>query len=251
MLNKGLKMQFRPNYDLIRAWEDSDRAFSDLYHAPYVAIFECNGKTLVYMCDKHDANISFDMVDACFNCLGLANPDVLLTEFANAGREMTQRQFQVNTLAYAAGVASKHNVPVVLADLSDNQMLDVLRSRYPMRKFSVKDLGRFLSGPMRFRGEDGEMGIAINMFGRDRFMLDNIAMALNKYNVVFAIFGSGHYEQQRLALIDMLGEPKYITKIPNMRGEFDSKNIKEEKLVDFKIGETINDTVKAGQSSGR
>ena len=27
--------------------------------------------------------------------------------------------------------------------------------------------------------------------------------------------------------------------------------VKEEKLVDFKIGETINDTVKAGQSSGR
>lgn len=244
-------MQFKPNYDLIQAWEDADRAFSDLYHAPYVAIFERDGKILVYMCDKHDANISFDMVDACFKKFGLGRPDVLLTEFSNSGREMTPRQFQVNTLAYAAGVAAKHDIPAVLADLSDKQMLEVLHRQYPTRKFTEKDLGRFLCGPMRSRGEDGEMGIAINMFGRDRFMLDNIAAALNKYNVVFAIFGSGHYEQQRLALIDMLGEPKYITKIPNMRGEFDSKNIKEEKLVDFKIGETVYDTNKTCQNSGR
>lgn len=244
-------MQFKANHDLIRAWEDTDKSFRKLYCAPYVAVFEKNGKTLVYMCDRHDANISFDMVDVCFDSLELPKPNILLTEFRNDGREMTTRQFQVNTLAYAAGVASKHNVPVVLADLSDEQMLAVLHAQYPNRSFIADDLGDFLSGPMRSRGEKGEMGIAINMFGRDRFMLDNIAAALNKYDVVFGIFGSGHYEQQRLALIDMLGEPKYICRFQNMRGDFDAKNIKTEKLVDFTIGEINYDTIKKSQNQGR
>ena len=93
-------------------------------------------------------------------------------------------------------------------------MLGVLRAKYPNRTFEQQDLDDVLrTAPMRSNGEKGEMNIALNLFGRNRFMLDNIAVALNKYNVVFAIFGAGHYEEQRLALIDMMGQPKYITKI--------------------------------------
>ena len=71
-------------------------------------------------------------------------------------------------------------------------------------------------------------------------MLQNIATALNKYDVVFAIFGSGHFESQRLALIDMMGKPKYITNVPSARGDFDGLKINPIKLIDFAPFQTIN-----------
>lgn len=244
-------MSFKPNYELLKSWDETDKSFHKLYPAPYVSVFEKDGKTLIYMCDSHGANESFDMVDACFGKLGLAHPDILLTEFEHDGREMTSRQFQVNSLAYAAGVAAQENVPVVFADLSKEEMLGVLRAKYPNRTFEQQDLDDVLrTAPMRSNGEKGEMNIALNLFGRNRFMLDNIAAALNKYNVVFAIFGAGHYEEQRLALIDMMGQPKYITKIPNARGDFSKANIQQVKLVDFQSRGQLNDTDKTCQNSG-
>lgn len=244
-------MPFKPNYDLLQHWDDADKAFAQLYRPPYVAVFEKDGKTLVYMCDNHGANESFDMVDACFGALDLPRPDVLLTEFENQGREMTARQFQVNSLAYAAGIAAKADVPVVFADLSQEQMLGVLRGRWPNQTFTDKDLHNILStAPMRSNGEKGEMSMALNMYGRDRFMLDNIAVAMNQYNVVFAIFGAGHYEEQRQALQEMLGEPRYITKIPNGRDDFSKIKIRQLKLVDFQEKGMINDTDKTFQNTG-
>lgn len=225
-------MQFKPNFDLLEAWEDAQR----MYPGAYVALFEKNGKTLVYMCDRHGENESFDMVDFCFKSGKFKQPDILITEFENAGREVGKHESQTNTLIYAAAVASKQNIPVVFADLSHKEKQDVLQAHYPNYVFDESVVRKILrTAPMRSSGEFGEMGGTLNKFGRDKFMLENIATALNKYDTVFAIFGSGHYESQRLALIDMMGEPKYIGKIPNARGEFDEKDIKPIKLVDFKI----------------
>ncbi|MCL2887968.1 MAG: TraB/GumN family protein [Elusimicrobia bacterium] len=49
---------------------------------------------------------------------------------------------------------------------------------------------------------------------RDLFMLENITAALNKYKTVFAVFGEGHYVDQRQALENMLGKPEYIWEVP-------------------------------------
>lgn len=224
-------MQLKPNFDLLQAWEDAEK----LKHYPCVAVFEKDGKTLVYMCDDHGANKSFDMVDMCMKSGMYPRPEVLLTEFENSGRDITNDMFQKNSLMYAAAVATQQNIPVVFADLSDEQMLSVLRVQYPNRTFESADLTKVLrAGPIRSNGEFGEMGIVLNKYGRDKFMLQNIAAALNKYNVVFGIFGAGHFESQRLALIDMMGEPKYVEKIANTRSDFSDINIKPIKLIDFK-----------------
>ena len=45
---------------------------------------------------------------------------------------------------------------------------------------------------------------------RSRFMLQNIAAALNQYDVVFAEMGAGHYMDLVLALEKMLGDPQVI-----------------------------------------
>ena len=225
-------MQFKPNFDLIAAWEDAQR----MYCGAYIALFEKDGKTLVYMCDVHGENESFDMVDYCFKSGKFKQPDILITEFENAGREVGKHMAQTNTLIYAAAVAEKQNIPVVFADLSHKEKQDVLQVYYPDRVFDENVVRKILrTEPMRSAGELGEMGGTLNKFGRDKFMVENIAVALSKYDVVFAIFGSGHYESQRLVLIDMMGEPRYIGKIPNVRGEFVEKDIKPIKLVNFKI----------------
>ncbi|MBQ8473646.1 MAG: hypothetical protein IJ500_02170 [Alphaproteobacteria bacterium] len=226
-------MQLKPNFDLLQAWEDAEKQ----KHYPCVAVFEKDGKTLVYMCDKHGANKSFDMVDMCMKSGMYPRPDVLLTEFENSGRDVMPGMMQNNSLMYAAAVATQQNIPVVFADLSDEQMLNVLRVQYPNRIFESADLTKVLrAGPIRSNGEFGEMGIALNKYGRDKFMLQNIATALNKYDVVFAIFGSGHFVSQRLALIDMMGIPKYITDMPNTRGDFYGLKINPIKLIDFETG---------------
>ena len=49
-----------------------------------------------------------------------------------------------------------------------------------------------------------------DFYGRDPFMLKNIAAALNRYDIVYAAFGEGHYRSHRKVLEDMLGKPTYI-----------------------------------------
>lgn len=59
-----------------------------------------------------------------------------------------------------------------------------------------------------------QISVDEDKLGRDPFMLQNIAAALNKYKVVFAVFGGGHYDVQRKALENMLGKPEYIWEVP-------------------------------------
>ena len=76
-------------------------------------------------------------------------------------------------------------------------------------------------GPFTKKGIYNFYANEIDRYGRDPFMVKNIASALNKYNTVFfATFGHGHYCSQRLILEDMLGQPEYIDEVPNIRGDF-------------------------------
>ena len=46
---------------------------------------------------------------------------------------------------------------------------------------------------------------------RSVFMLENIAAALNQYQVVFSEMGAAHFIDIHKALEKMLGKPRYIT----------------------------------------
>ena len=230
-------MQFKPNFDLIRMWGDIKEMS---VRGPFVAVFKRGDKTLIYMGDKHSYNESFDMVDMCFaNDFGY-KPDVLLTEMENDGyeRKMGPHGIQANTLAYAAVVAKKHDIPVVFADLSDAQSVNILQSFRPNEKIDVDFLDNLLRNtiPNAHGNELEKLHAEFDKYGRDTFMVQNIAAALNKYNTVFCIFGTGHYAQQQLALEDMMGKPEYITKIKNMRGDFSGIKVEPIKLCSFNLG---------------
>ncbi len=236
-------MQFKPNFDLLRDWASAEKSIKFASTSAYVAIFRRDDKTLVYMCDRHGENISFNMVDMCFADDFGVKPDVLLTEIENTGfeRKFNWHGYQSNTLVYAAGIAAQRNIPVVFSDLSDLQYVDVINCGFPDNKITTIDLDRVLSSEPNMNGNLlQQMSSYLNVMGRDRFMLRNIAAALNRYDTVFAIFGVGHYEDQRLVLEDMLGKPEYITRIKNMRGDFSNVKIEPIKLCDFK-GEGTND----------
>ena len=232
-------MQFKPNFDLLRYWPDAEHARDFASNTAFVAIFKRDNKTLVYMCDRHCYNISFNMVDMCFADDFGYKPDVLLTEMPNAGfeRRFNWHGVQDNTLAHAAVVAMKKNVPVVFSDLSDEQIVKVINAGFPDNQITSDDLHKVFSsgGPYPNGNMWQKMSAHVDMYGRDRFMLQNIAAALNKYDTVFAIFGSGHYESQRLVLEDMMGKPEYITKMKNMRGDFSDVKIEPIKLCEFEV----------------
>ena len=232
-------MLFKPNFDLLVGWADTVRAKDFASNSAFIAVFKRDNKTLVYMCDIHSHNISFNMVDMCFSDDFGIKPDVLLTEIENAGyeRKLGWHGLQDNTLAYASAVAAKNKVPVVFADLSDDQMIDVLKSGFPEREITNEEVHKALrAGPSKKDGDIyNQMCDYLGQMGRDRFMLENIAVALNKYDTVFVIFGTGHYEKQRLVLEDMMGKPEYITRIKNMRGDFSDVKIEPIELCKFDI----------------
>jgi len=239
VFTKGLTMQFKPNFDLLREWCDAEHARNFASNTAFVAVFRRDGKTLVYMCDRHCYNISFNMVDMCFNDDFGIKPDVLLSEIPNAGfeKQFSWHGLQDNTLAYAAAMAARRGIPVVFADLSDDEIVSVINQGFPNNQITDKDLGKvFSSGGPNSKGSlYQQMSFYVDMFGRDRFMLENIATALNKYDTVFVIFGIGHYEAQRLVLEDMMGKPEYITRIKDLRGGFSDMKIQPVKLCDFKF----------------
>lgn len=232
-------MQFKPNFDLLRDWASAEKSIKFASNSAYVAIFRRDDKTLVYMCDRHGENISFNMVDMCFAKDFDYKPDVLLTEIPNAGFEkrFNWHGLQDNTLAHAAAVATKLDIPIVFSDLSDDELVNVINQGFSDNQITADDLNKVFGsgGPFPDGNRYQRMSAYVDFYGRDRFMLKNIAAALDKYDTVFAIFGIGHYEVQRLVLEDMMGKPEYITKIKNVRGDFSGVQIKPVKLCDFKF----------------
>ncbi|MBD5388755.1 TraB/GumN family protein [bacterium] len=229
-------MFFKPNFDLYR-FQDDVSSHLTIPRSPFVAVFRRGGKTLVYLCDRHRINRSFDMVDWVFDQSSLPRPDVFLVEKENdhPGNVGTCND---NSMFYAAARATERDIPVVFADLSEDQMLAVLAARFPGVNFSSRRLHQILKGgPIRSRGVDGEMDIDLNRYGRDKFMMENIAAALNQYDTVWGIFGAGHFRAQESMLTDMLGAPEYMDRIPNMRRDFGRMEIKPIKLIDFDMGD--------------
>lgn len=214
---KKTEIFFKPNFNLLGKIKVTDK------EQPYVAIYRRGNKTLVYMADFHGEKKSWDMVDWCFSENFKIKPDVLITEFEHTGRRLTNSP--TNTLEHAAFVAERHNIPVVLSDLSDDEKLAVLGDGA-----NTEYLNKVSHSEPKFDGNDLEKaGAKLNRYGRNPFMLQNIATALNKYDTVFVIFGEGHLREQYDALKDMFGAlPEYITEFPeNTKTEYgkDKKDI--------------------------
>ncbi len=216
-------MKLKPNFDLLGVLAKN---FKSDMRPPYVAVFKVGNKTLVYMADAHDANKSYDMIDWCFDGDKFPRPDVMLVEFENVGREFKyNHSFNAYSLAYAAVRAAKANIPVVFADLSEEQMMRAVNavSGQPITSDGLSDV-------LHLRADDALIG-ALSV-ARDTFMIKNIIAALEKYDVVWAIFGAGHYQEQKPVLIDMLGEPEYKRNIPNMRMDCAGIEVKPIVLID-------------------
>ncbi len=229
-------MQFKPNFDLLCSWDKAEKIANFVDSSPFVAVFKSNNKTLVYMADDHGLNISFDMLDHCLGDEFGIKPDVFLIEMENAGFEhkCRARGFQVNTLAYAAVRAVQKHIPIVFADLSEEEMVKIVQGGFPDKKIDSDDVHRALrNGPNPNGGVYRDMWEYLKL-RRDKFMVENITTALNKYDTVFVMFGSGHYTVQRLFLEDMMGKPEYITRFKNMRGDFSDIKIEPIKLCEFK-----------------
>ena len=213
-------MQFKPKLDLLKYYDEVEQ--KGFNNPPYVAIYRSGNKTLVYMADRHAKEVSWNMVDWCFSKKFGLRPDILLTEFENVGRKfddpvLIEAKAELNTLAHAAFVAAKHKVPVVLSDLSASEMMSVIGIK------EKRDLHEVLRVSPNSNGSDlQKMGAKLNKEGRNPFMVQNIAAALNKYDTVFCIFGEGHFREQRAVLDDMFGkEPdEFITEFPDMHTDF-------------------------------
>lgn len=209
-------MQFKPNVNLLNHYDNTlqDRSRKP----PYVAIYRLGKKTLVYMAERHVTESSWNMLEWCFSKKSGLRPDVLLTEFENVGRDLYRDdRTKKNTLSHATFVAAEHNVPVVLADLSESQMMDVMGTD------DKKYLHNSLQAGPNSKGNELQKSCAkLGILGRNPFMVQNIAAALNKYDTVFCIFGEGHFREQRAVLDDMFGkEPdEFITEFPDMHTDF-------------------------------
>lgn len=226
-------MQFKPNFDLLRT-TGSKELISIAGARLCVAIFHRENKTLVCMCDDHKANIAFDMSEMCLSDNFSIKPDVLLCEMENVGfeRKFSSHGYQDSDLTHAAGLAAKKNIPLVFMDLSREQMVGVVNSRFPNNQIADSDLHNILM-PNHMEQQHEQYIWLLQQ--RDRFMLQNIAAALNKWDSVFVIFGGAHFANQRLVLEDMMGKPEYITKIKNMRGDFSDVKIEPIKLCEFEM----------------
>jgi hypothetical protein len=77
-------MQFKPKVDLLVPDKNAFAPFGPTVFS-YISIFKKDKKTLVYLCDDHYTNISFDMADFCFSDNAPAKPDVGVVEYENAG----------------------------------------------------------------------------------------------------------------------------------------------------------------------
>ena len=229
-------MQFKPTFDVLRDPKNAVRP-ADVGGCG-IAVFRRGDKTLVYMLDHHWRNKAFDMVDMCFADDFGIKPDVLVAEMENDcyERKLIPQWFQHANPVHAIGVAAKKKIPVVFADLSPNQMVEVVNVGFPNNQITREGLSKVLNAQLNSDGDiNQQMHAYLCLNGRDRFMLQNIAEALNKYNNVFAIFGNMHYAMEYLVLEDMMGKPEYITKIKNMRGDFSDVKIEPIKLCEFEM----------------
>lgn len=288
----GGKHGLKADLSLLQTFEEAQRLAENQY-APYIALYKKDGKTLIYLATAHNLGITSNMVDYIF-----ANykPQVAVIEFERSGRHLDSLCSR-NEFVYSAQLATDAKIPVVFADLTEDDYNRILIAKDPQyyttyqalwmarnamfyeREFNSrttlsKELVSFEHhgynsefGPLMTEDEAKEWfkkhydidfdttsfseffssrdvtspsgksvfnlySQAGDLYGRDPFMLKNIEAALNKYNIVYAAFGEGHYRAHKKVLDDMMGEPEIILNEGfNRRHVCDAFKVNKEVLV--------------------
>ena len=120
------------------------------------------------------------------------------------------------TPAEAIALYAKRDHHAAWGELFTEKRLNAYFKKYYKQNFAETDFIRLYQDLMNIYPEkwvaktpfyrlNNAAGLA-----RSRFMLQNIAAALNQYDVVFAEMGAGHYMGLVLALEKMLGDPQVI-----------------------------------------
>lgn len=227
-------MQFKPNFNLLKSWDEVTDVIST--DKPYCAVYKKNGKTLVYIAAHHFSDNTLNLINFCFGGanISIPKPGVVVVE---REAENPIKSTDKDEAVYLAKLAIKNGADVVYADPPMAAMLYVLNNRNKTRNLTMDDLYKILHAKPAVNGNENErMGAELNMFCRNRFHLLNIAAALNKYDVVFCAFGEGHFREQSLVLEDMMGKPEFIVDAPQVEIEnvSDIKEFERVKIVDTK-----------------
>ena len=118
--------------------------------------------------------------------------------------------------AEAIAAYAKRDHHVAWGELFTEKRLNAYFKKYYKQNFAETDFIRLYQDLMNVYPEKWvtktpfyRLNSAIGL-ARSRFMLQNIAAALNQYDVVFAEMGAGHYMDLVVALENMLGEPQVI-----------------------------------------
>lgn len=106
-------MKYVPDMNLLRSYSD----VTDRLPAPTLAVFEFDNKKLIYCGTKHSADVSFQLIDKCFNDYDI---DCVVTEVhRNAEPVKIQTHTRSrNELTYSARLGYERDIPVILADSS-------------------------------------------------------------------------------------------------------------------------------------
>ena len=154
---------FKPDNHLIDAPGAYTKEMDDFPKPPYIAVFERDGKKLLYMAETHRSVESFNMVNASFKQGPM--PGAFVVEYENAGRKLhdldelapkiklyqklsgimklgntpktISEQNMLNTLGYGAAMAKQHGVPVVLAGMSSDDRQSALNEMCPGYKIDI------------------------------------------------------------------------------------------------------------------
>lgn len=106
-------MKYTPNMELLDSYSD----IKDRLPAPTLAVYEFDGKKLIYCGTKHSADISFQLIDKCFEYFDI---DCVVTEIhRNAEPVKIQTHTRTsNELMRSAQLGYRRDIPVILADSS-------------------------------------------------------------------------------------------------------------------------------------
>ena len=182
----------------------------DLDKMPYLAVFKKSGKTLVYLAADHCTQKTFRMVDMAFQKF---NPNIAVVEFEREGRRFEIKPGErMHESIYVAAIANSRAVPVVKADLSLEEMLQLLRKLNPDRSFEMDGLIEVLTRhdkPEPIKKELDKLARPL-ILNRNTLMAREITNALNAHGTTLAVFGEAHYRHQQKIFEDMLGPPEYI-----------------------------------------
>ena len=114
--------RYVPDMNLLTTWDAAEK----FTKYPLMAIFEFDGKHLIYIGTLHNSITrspeTFDAINYAFSKFDI---DCVITEFEHHWKSIEERPFtnlgknDMNELAYAPYIARKKNIPFVFADTND------------------------------------------------------------------------------------------------------------------------------------